>query len=68
MFSVSNDSIQFYFFCTPQRCKDLSYEDIYEESPTNNPFCAAIVEIYDKLTELENSKESEDLHNAVSRS
>lgn len=60
--------IQFYFLCTPQRCTDLSYEDIYEESPTNNPFCDAIMEIYDKLTELENSKEGEELLNAVSRS
>lgn len=67
MFSVSYE-IYIYLFCTPQRCTDLSYEEIYEDSPTNNPFCSAIMEIYDKLTELENSKECEELLSAVSRS
>lgn len=50
-----------------QRSADLSYEDIYDDTSTNNPFCTAIMEMYERLNELENSKEGEDLLMAVSR-
>ncbi|XP_034473171.1 uncharacterized protein LOC117780655 isoform X2 [Drosophila innubila] len=43
------------------RCSDLSYEEIYNETSTRNPFCVAIMEMYDKLNELENSTDKEEL-------
>lgn len=58
----------YYLFCPTQRSADLSYEDIYDDTSTNNPFCTAIMEMYERLNELENSKEGEDLLMAVSRS
>ncbi|XP_030561314.1 ankycorbin isoform X2 [Drosophila novamexicana] len=41
------------------RCSDLSYEEIYTDKSANNPFCVAIMEMYEKLNKLENSGEQE---------
>lgn len=49
-----------------QRCCDLSYEEIYTEKSSGNPFCIAIMEMYEKINQLENNKETEDLQSFVS--
>ncbi|KAM8717954.1 hypothetical protein ACLKA7_004627 [Drosophila subpalustris] len=43
------------------RCSDLSYEEIYSEASSRNPFCVVIMEMYDKLNELQNCTEREEL-------
>ncbi|KRG03444.1 uncharacterized protein LOC6577434 isoform X3 [Drosophila mojavensis] len=43
------------------RCRDLSYEEIYTKKSSDNPFCIAIMEMYQKLNQLENNKETENL-------
>ncbi|EDW12843.2 golgin subfamily A member 6-like protein 6 isoform X1 [Drosophila mojavensis] len=49
------------------RCRDLSYEEIYTKKSSDNPFCIAIMEMYQKLNQLENNKETENLQSLNER-
>ncbi|XP_030241032.1 CAP-Gly domain-containing linker protein 1 isoform X2 [Drosophila navojoa] len=49
------------------RCCDLSYEEIYTEKSSGNPFCIAIMEMYEKLNQLENNTETENLQSLNER-
>ncbi|XP_062127565.1 putative leucine-rich repeat-containing protein DDB_G0290503 isoform X1 [Drosophila sulfurigaster albostrigata] len=43
------------------RRSSFTYEELYEDSSSNNPFCLAILDMHEKLTEMENSKVMEEL-------
>ncbi|XP_060656746.1 uncharacterized protein LOC132791705 isoform X4 [Drosophila nasuta] len=43
------------------RRSSFTYEELYEDSSSNNPFCLAILDMHEKLSEMENSKVMEEL-------